>query len=497
MKHLIYAILFFSFIAVFSGCSEEKIDGSDTVFGTVTGKVVSSDTFEPLANVKIFSSPTSSTVFSDENGNFTISNIKVGEYSLQAQKDDYLTKFESVTVNEGLASEVVFEMSKNTGPNTAPTIPTAVSPLDNALNQSITTKLSWEATDANNDVLKFTVTVRNSANNDITIFSDLTEKELELTNLSYGVKYFWQVAVTDDKSTAVLSSVFTFSTMSFPNTRYLMVKKIGDNNVIYAGDDTQKTFQITSTEKNSWRPRKNNLSNKIAFIQSVGAQNHIFMMNADGTSKTQITNAVPIAGFNSNYIGFSWNQSGDKLIYPNFDKLYEINSNGSGLRKVFQTPNGKFISECDWSADGTKIVLKVNDINGYNVEIYIINTTGVITNQVISGQSGAFGGLNFSVTGQKLVYTRDVSGYENPMYRQLDARIYEYNFATLTSYQIITEKPSGTNDLDVRYSPSEAELIFVNTSNDGLSIQNVVKTTIGKTDSRTILFSGNDMPDWE
>ena len=113
------------------------------------------------------------------------------------------------------------------------------------------------------------------------------------------------------------------------------------------------------------------------------------------------------------------------------------------------------------------------------------------------GQNGAIGGLNFSVTGQKIIYTRDVSGFEDANYRQLDTRIFEYNFGTNASNQIATEKISGTNDLDVRYSPNEAELIFTNTSNDGISIKNIVKTSIGIVNSRTVLFSGTAMPDWE
>jgi hypothetical protein len=40
---------------------------------------------------------------------------------------------------------------------------------------------------------------------------------------------------------------------------------------------------------------------------------------------------------------YSWNTSGSQIIY--FDKLYRIND-GSGLTKIYQTSNGKFISEC-------------------------------------------------------------------------------------------------------------------------------------------------------
>jgi hypothetical protein len=78
-------------------------------------------------------------------------------------------------------------------------------------------------------------------------------------------------------------------------------------------------------------------------------------MNPDGTNVLKITNAAPI-GFNSDYLNFSWNTSGSQIIYPSFDKLYRINNDGSGLTKIYQTPNGKFISECDWSNDGSKLL---------------------------------------------------------------------------------------------------------------------------------------------
>ena len=250
MKHI--KIIFFLLISgLFVGCSEDKIDGSTEVFGSISGKVVTGDTFTPLENVKVFSSPTSSIVFTDAEGKFTITNVKVGEYALQAQKDAYLTKFESVTVNKDLNSEVVFELSKDTGVNVAPTTPTAVAPLDNVIGQNLTTKLQWESTDTNADALTYEVTVRNDKNTTVAFYSDIKVKELELTGLLFDTKYFWQVSVTDKKSTAVLSAVFTFSTVSFPNTRYLMVKKVNNNNVIFAADNDKNIYQITGSENNN------------------------------------------------------------------------------------------------------------------------------------------------------------------------------------------------------------------------------------------------------
>ncbi|MBF4505876.1 carboxypeptidase regulatory-like domain-containing protein [Flavobacterium sp. JLP] len=494
MKYLykIPTVLFLLFVV---SCSEEKI--GDSEFGTVTGRVVNAATFEPMENVKILSSPTSSTVFTDADGKFTVSNVKVGEYSFQAQKDGFIAKFEAATITANNTSEIVFELNKATANNKPPTVPVLVSPIDNSTGQSVSLDLTWTDTDPDNDVLTFKVTLRNSSNSDIKVYDGIKEKKITLTDLLYGTKYYWQVEVADGINAPVLSVANAFTTIAFPNTRYLFVKTVNNNNVIFTADDAGKQYQLTSLDKNYWRPRRNNQAQKIAFIGTNGSQNDIYTMNYDGTEVKRITSTVPIAGFNSEYIGYSWNASGSEFIYPNFDKLYKISSDGSGLSKIFQTPNGKFISECDWSADGTKIALKVNDSNGYNVEIYVINISGVILTTILSGQTGAAGGLNFSVTGQKLVYTRDVSGFENFNYRQLDSRIFEYNFATGTSTQIITEKTLGTNDFDVRYSPNESDLIFTNTSNDGISIKNIVKTTIGVANSRMIMFSGTAMPDWE
>ncbi|MBU7571513.1 MAG: carboxypeptidase-like regulatory domain-containing protein [Flavobacterium sp.] len=485
----------FVLLLLLLSCSEEKVDGED--FGTVTGRVVVANTFEPLANAKVFSNPTSSIVFTDEDGRFTVPKVVVGQYSFQAQKDGYLTKFEAANVVNNSTTEIVFELSVSTSGNRPPNAPTLTLPADNAVNQSRQVVLTWTATDPEQDSLTYEVILRNDATDDVVVYSDISTPTFTLQNLAFGTKYFWQVSASDGVNAPVMSTVRTFTTTSFPDTRFLFVKKLSENNVIYAGDNSGNQIQLTSSETNSWRPRKNNQSNKIAFIRSNGAQNHIYIMNPDGSGVFKVTNSVPVAGFNPEFINFSWNTSGSQIIYPSFDKLYRINSNGSGLTEIFHTPNGKFISECDWSYDGSKIALKVNDASGYNAEIYVITSEGSITDLVISGVNGAVGSLNFSITGQKLLFTRDISGFENPDYRQLDTRIFQHTFSTNTTAEINTEKPAGTVDIDARYSPNEAEVIFVNTSNDFISARNIQKYLIGIVASRTTLFTNASMPDWE
>lgn len=493
MKKLVFNILMcFTFLV---SCSEQQIiDGGN---GVVKGRVVDSGTFEPIVNARISTSPSTSTFFSDKDGYFVFDSVLVGKYSFEAQKDGYVTKFEPVTVTVNSTIQVVFELDISTANNKPPEIPVLTAPLDIAKNQSLKLKLTWTATDKDSDPLTYVVTIKNATTDAVSTFTDLKTTSIDISGLSYSTKYYWQVSSSDGINKPTNSIASSFTTLAFPNPRFLFIKKINNNNVIFTADEAGNELQLSSSETNSYRPRKNLQINKIAFVRSDGSQNQIYTMNPDGSDVLKVTNLVPIAGFNMEHVNYCWSTNGSQIIYPNFDKLYRINADGSGLEELFQTPNGKFISECDWSQDGTQIALKVNSLSGYNVEIYVINTSGTVLYQVLSGFNGAVSGLNISVDNQKIVYTRDVSGYQSSSYRRLDSRIFIYNRSSDTASELESKKLDGYNDLDVKFSPNEAEVIFVNTSNDGISPKNIQKTNVTNPETRTTLFSGGSMPEWK
>ena len=238
----------------------------------------------------------------------------------------------------------------------------------------------------------------------------------------------------------------------------------------------------------------------IAFLRTEGGNSHIFTSKPDGTEVFKVT-GIPVAGFNNTELDFAWSTNGEKFIYPNFNKLYKINKDGSGQELLYTTTDGSLISECDWSYDGSKIALKTNDLHGYNSKIIVIDMLGNILKTVLSDENGASGGLNFSVDGNYLVYCHDVSGYQDDHYRQLDSHIFLYNLTTNTArdLSVESEKENGTNDLDPRLSPNNSQIIFTNTSNDGISVKNIMVISISSdTESeRASLFSNGEMPDWE
>lgn len=325
----------------------------------------------------------------------------------------------------------------------------------------------------------------------------MQETTYTLKDLKYGVSYFWQVAVSDGIHGDVYSPVFKFTTNKVPQNRYHFVRKENGNLIIISSDESGANYYLTDAAFNSWRPRKNNNAGLISFLRTEGGNTHIFTAKPDGSEVFKVT-AIPAAGFNSAEIDYSWSSNGKEFLYPSFSKLYRINKDGSGLELVYTTPDGSFISECEWSYDGSKIALKTNDPNGYNVKIFIIDLFGNTLKTVLENVPGAAGGLNFSVDGNRLLYTYDVSGHQDNNYRQLNTHLFIYNITTDTIVDISeeSEKPDGSNDLDPRFSPNDAEVIFTNTSNDGISVKNILKITL-QDNTRATLFTNAEMPDWE
>ncbi|MEO9894667.1 carboxypeptidase-like regulatory domain-containing protein [Aurantibacter sp.] len=492
-------------VFLITSCSEEPID--ENVFGTLTGKVVTNGENMPLTNVKISSSPVSTTVFTDDQGNFTIENIQIGEYSFQAELTEYQTGFEAVNIIEGKTTNVVFELNTDDANNIAPLASTLKFPEDGAEDISTQVQFTWSSSQNDDDEINYSLELRNGSTSEVTTYTEIKDTTFLVENLAVGNNYIWQISADDGVNDIVKSDLGGFVTSAIDANRFLYVRDIDGNNVIFSGSNPigetdaeldQNEVQLTSVSLNSYRPIKNTTVNKIAFLRTVGAETHIFTMNINGTDLKQITSAIPVAGFRQDEIEFTWYNNGAKLYYSNFNKLYSINIDGSGIEEVYHA-GSVFISEVAVNPTNNLVVIKTNNIDGYNAKIAVVNVaTDTEVEVVISGESGALGGLDFSADGSKVLYTRDMSEAENTAYRQLDSRIFEYDLSSNTTTEIETDKASGTNDLDAKYSPDDGSIIFVNTSNDGVSERRIYKTEENDgVDKKKPLFTNAFMPNWE
>ncbi|NER18499.1 hypothetical protein GWK10_14870 [Spongiivirga citrea] len=492
-----YIGMLLALLVLFSSCNEDKINAVET--GDIIGTVVRKGTNEPIENVKISTSPVSGTAFTNVDGNFRINDVTVGDYSVEASKEGLLTSFESAKVLADGEVNVVFELDISESANSAPSTPVLTSPADGAVDVPMNQEFIWTAEDVDtDDELKYLFELKNENDNEVIMSDSISETAFSVNNLKFGTKYFWQVQVTDGINDPVFSTVSTFTTSENPNNRFHFVREDnGTSRIISSNQDGSIAFNLTEAGQNSFAPKKNNAAGQIAFLRTVGTQTHIFTSDLDGDNVQQVTNTVPVAAFNLGEVDFDWSTNGSQIIYPNFDKLYVINKDGSGLRQLYQTSDGSLISRCAWSFDGQFIALQTNDINGYNASVFTIDTGGTVLETILTGVTGAAGGIDISVDGTTVLYTYDVSGFESPSFRRLDSKIFSYNLNSDVATDLSTGKAAGTNDFDAEFSPNGANIIFVNTSNDGISIKGIYTQPIAGDGERTLIFNNASAPNWE
>jgi Tol biopolymer transport system component len=507
MKKYITFIFVSAFIMLWS-CSEDTID---VIYrGTLTGKVVDKLTGEPLENVKITTNPSSTTVFTDSLGEFIINQIAVDDYSVQAELAGYASGFESVAITEDETAAVAFELSLSNTDNLPPSIPVLITPENGTEELPLEVTFVWQCSDPENDDLSYTLDLRNGSTDEMQVFTVAQDTTFTVSNLQLATRYFWQVTVTDETNDPVSSIISEFKTLTLPDNPYLFVKEKNGSLVIYSGaeeeitgGDTQPDFnvlQLTSENTNSFRPRKSNILERIAFLRNSGGSTNIFTMKFDGTDVKQITSQKPVAGFRTEELDFTWAQNDSKLYYPYFDKLYSVNSDGTGFKLEYTTSDGAFISEVAVPEfDDDLVLLKTNNSSGYEVRIYTarLNTNSEET-IILESVQGAAGGIDISSNAGKVIYTLDKSGDQNPSYRISENRIFLYTLGSVDPpLELDTDVLTGENDLDARFSPSEGGVIFTRVKSNFGAIPAIYSYMFDQIQDDQLLFTNSFMPDWE
>lgn len=101
-----YIILVVIFLLIISGCSKDDNPVNTTTKGTISGRVTEQNSGNAISGASISTQPATSTVTSDNNGNYTISNIEAGSYTLTATMNGYSTNSANVKVDAGQTTTV-------------------------------------------------------------------------------------------------------------------------------------------------------------------------------------------------------------------------------------------------------------------------------------------------------------------------------------------------------------------------------------------------------
>lgn len=500
MKNGLYAFLF---IFIIVGCGEDTVDFEAT--GTITGTVLSQADQSPIANVEISTNPSSSTVFTDVNGDFVLNDVLEDSYAVQADALGFETAFESVTVTGDNISSVAFQLVTSEDENLSPLAPTLIFPEDGADDIEISVTLEWEAIDPEGDELDFIIEVRNGTTSEIELFEVTADSTLTITDLNLSTSYFWQVIASDGINAPVSSSIREFTTLESPSNPLLFVREMDGNNVIFSGNQSEGSidvniFQLTQETTNSFNPRKNNDIDRIAFLRTVAGESQLFTMDLAGEDIQQLTSAIPVQGFRQESLRYTWYNNGQQLLYPSFNRLVSVNNDGSGTSILYETTDGSIISEIAAPEfDTDLVILKTNNVLGYEVRIFVVRlSTGMTENIILEGENGAAGSIDITASGDEVLFFRDLSGSQNAQYRIFEGRLFLHNIMAGTTTPIDTGVNSGQNDLEVTFLPDEGGILFTRVGNNNGATPGVYTRPFDNAvlESRQ-LFTTASMGDWE
>lgn len=81
------------------------------IYGTINGKVTNVTNGEPLSAAIVTLVPGSSTSQTSDDGSFTFSGLKEGQYTVSVQKDGYQANRKDVSVFSGEETEIVITLT--------------------------------------------------------------------------------------------------------------------------------------------------------------------------------------------------------------------------------------------------------------------------------------------------------------------------------------------------------------------------------------------------
>ncbi len=487
-----FSILTGAVFLYFVSCTETTI--APVSFGSLSGTVIDNFNNQPLEGVEINTNPSSSVVFSDSLGEFSVEQIATGDYSFTANLNGYEKTFVNATVVTGVNTEISFRMDRQV---ILPDPAFNPQPETGATDQPRNITLTWDSTVPNNDSLTYDVFIYES-NVDSAIITSLNKADTFLIppDLRYETTYFWQVNAKSSTGGETKGAVWSFRTLAFPDNPFTFTSnKTGNFQIYSSNDSSDQSIQITRTSFNSLHPLMNNNRKEIAFSSNPSLDYQITLMDFNGDNKRQIT-TIPIAGFHNNGVGFCWWPDNGGFIYSHYENLYSIDRNGSNLTLLTQAPANRHFRSCDYSGATNKIVVQTIGSLIYEGEIYLMDNDGSNIVEIVSDLPGIVENPTFSIDGKQVMYTQDAAGFDAQNGRQLDARIYILDLTSMTVVDVSGNKPAGTNDLEPRFSPNGAQIIFVNTSNEGDKTKFVYVMDVDG-GNRTLLFEGAEMPGWQ
>ncbi|MHB1160834.1 MAG: hypothetical protein ACYC3V_10970 [Chloroflexota bacterium] len=166
-------------------------------------------------------------------------------------------------------------------------------------------------------------------------------------------------------------------------------------------------------------------SGKIAFVSRRDRNDEIYLMNADGSGQTRLTNSPAYDG------APVWSPDGSRVAFASKrdgnDEIYVMNADGTGQTNLTRHP-GADLSPA-WSPEGSRIAF--SSYRDGHIDIYVMNADGSGLRQLTDGQ-GTNSSPTWSPDGGKITFDSTRDG----------------------SYEVYVMNPDGSGQTRLTRSPS-------------------------------------------
>jgi len=316
------------FALMILGCRENFDDL--LIFKSISGEVLDQDSLEPIEGAKISTNPISELTLTDADGVFTIDSLSADIYIVRVVADGYANELSSFDFNDIGTSGLTILLEKDSTIIDLPSTPSNPSPINGAEEQGLNVDLTWSNM-GSNDTLTYNVYFYKEGNLEPTLLGiGITDTFVNTGLLDFNTSYFWQVEVEKAGVPSVLSPVWNFRTQAFPDEtfRYAFNQKVGNFEHIFIGNDDGARVQVTSGNRDFWKPLYSPQQNKIAFLGTENGDVHIFRMDKNGSEVERITNTVPLRTKDFLESSYAWANNGSRLIYMDFSNIVSIAVDG-------------------------------------------------------------------------------------------------------------------------------------------------------------------------
>jgi TolB protein len=487
----------FLLVLVQLSCTEDRIDPEIT--GHIKGYIKDTETNNPVVNVEISTNPATQVLLTNENGEFVLKDIEIGEYKILINKDQYENKMLNAKVKEDDTTfvNVMLKKKESATSTNPPSFTDNFSPANGATNISTSVDLSWQLSNTENtDSIKFDILLyRSNSQSHSKIATNVGDTAFQVEGLNYNTVYYWQIIAKNKEGDTTHSEIQNFRTIPIPETAFFYSKKVDGNYEIMGYNiESGSSARLTYNSYRDWAPKLNRTNNKIAFTSDSLVKNHIYIMAKDGQNIQKVSD-ISVDGYNNYGNAFCWDDATGNIFFSHYSYLYRVNQDGTGLTNIATAPAGRHFREVDVSPNGEKIIAITIGEESYTSEIYIMDIDGSDMTEVIGDMDGTIEAPSFSIDGKSILFTRDISGHEAIDGRQLNSHIFSYNFDTQDTTDLSANKPLGFNDLHPRYSNTGDKIVFVNVRNDNSTPPEIWMMNIDGT-NREELISNATLPYW-